>query len=86
MKRAPGGGQQGTLTNMWAETGSRPTAVKQTKYEWVYLYAAVDPLTGDSSALLARHVNITTVEFLLEIVSKEADANDHVVLVMDQAG
>ena len=27
-------GQQGTLTSVWAECGSRPTAVKQTEYEW----------------------------------------------------
>ena len=79
-------GQQGTLTNVWAEKGSRPTAVKQTRYEWVYLYAAVDPLTGDSSALLARHVNITTMEIFLKILSEEVGENDHVVLVMDQAG
>lgn len=50
-------GQQGTLTNVWARTGSRPAAVRQTRYEWVYLYAAVEPLTGESAALLAPNVN-----------------------------
>lgn len=30
-------GQQGTITNVWAKTGSRPTAVRKTRYEWVYL-------------------------------------------------
>ena len=30
-------GQQGMLTNVWAPKGSRPTAVKQTEYEWVYI-------------------------------------------------
>ena len=79
-------GQQGTLTTQWAEKGSRPTAVKQTKYEWVYLYAAVDPLIGDSSALLAPHVNIGTMEAFLQILSTEVSADDHLVLVLDQAG
>ena len=32
-------GRQGTVTKVWAPTGSRPTAVKQTRYEWVYPYA-----------------------------------------------
>ena len=50
-------GQQGTLTAVWAERGSRPAAVKQTEYEWVYLYAAVSPATGASSAMLAPSVN-----------------------------
>ena len=49
-------GQQGTLTRRWAPKGSRPTAVKQTEYEWVYLFGAVNPVTGDSSALLAPTV------------------------------
>lgn len=50
-------GQQGTLTHVWAQKGSRPTAIKQTEYEWVYLFAAVNPVTGDSSAMLAPTVN-----------------------------
>jgi len=44
------------LTKVWAEKGSRPTAVKQTGYEWVYLFGAVNPATGASSAMLAPHV------------------------------
>ena len=40
-------GQKGTLTKMWAEKGSRPTVIKQTRYENAYLYGAVDPVTGD---------------------------------------
>ena len=79
-------GQQGTLTKVWAPTGSRPTAVKQTKYEWVYLYAAVDPLTGASSALLTRHVNTEAMNEFLKILSQEVADDDHVVLVLDQAG
>ena len=34
-------GQQGTLTRVWGETGSRPSAIRQTEYEWAYLFAAV---------------------------------------------
>ena len=49
-------GQQGTLTRVWAERGSRPAAVKQTEYEWAYLFAAVNPATGASSALIASMI------------------------------
>lgn len=79
-------GQQGTLTHVWAEKGSRPTAVKQTRYEWVYLYAAVDPIRGESSALLARYVNLPTMEAFLEILARDVGPEDHAVLVLDQAG
>lgn len=79
-------GQQGTLTRVWASKGSRPTALKQTRYEWVYLYAAVEPKTGMASALLAPQVNTGTFNAFLKIVSREVEPHDHVVLIMDQAG
>lgn len=79
-------GQQGTLTRMWAPRGSRPTAIKQTRYEWVYLYAAVEPKTGFSSALLAPEVNTGTFNQFLRILSREVDRDDHIILIMDQAG
>jgi len=79
-------GQQGTLTGVWAECGSRPTAVKQTEYQWCYLFAAVNPLTGASSALVAPTVNTALMNRHLEFISREAGADKHVVLVLDQAG
>jgi transposase len=79
-------GQQGTLTNRWAEKGSRPTAVKQTEYEWCYLFAAVNPLTGASSALVAPTVNTELMNRHLKFIAKEAGPDAHVVLVLDQAG
>lgn len=79
-------GQKGTITKVWAEKGSRPPVVKQTRYEWAYLYAAVDPATGESSALVAHHVNTETMNAFLAIVSKELAADEHVVMVMDRAG
>lgn len=79
-------GQQGTLTNVWAPTGSRPTAVRQTRYEWIYLYAAVEPATGESAALLAPHVNMGTMNAFLKILAAERQPDEHFVLIMDQAG
>jgi transposase len=79
-------GQQGTTTRVWARTGSRPTAVKQTRYEWVYLYAAVEPATGVSVALQAPHVDTGTMNVHLAMLSDELGPGEHAVLVMDQAG
>jgi len=63
--------QQGTLTKVWAPRGTRPTAVKQTKYEWVYLYGAVEPATGESTALLAPYVNTPTMNVFLRMLSDD---------------
>jgi transposase len=79
-------GQQGTITDVWARTGSRPRAVRQTRYEWVYLYAAVEPASGESAALLAPNVNTGTMNAFLRILDAERRAGEHFVLIMDRAG
>jgi transposase len=78
--------QQGTMTRCWAQRGTRPTAVKQTEYEWVYLFGAVNPLTGTSSALLAPSVNTEYMNHHLRFISEQVGPDIHVVLVVDQAG
>ena len=79
-------GQQGTITAVWAKTGSRPRAVRQTRYDWVYLYAAVEPAGGESAALLAPNVNTGTMNAFLKILDAERKADEHFVLIMDGAG
>jgi hypothetical protein len=65
-------GQQGTITNLWARTGSRPTAVRQTKYDWCYLYAAVEPATGASAALIAPNADTGTMNQFCESLTPSA--------------
>jgi putative transposase len=36
-------GQKGTLTRVWAATGSRPTALRSDGYKSVYIFGAVCP-------------------------------------------
>ena len=79
-------GQQGTLTHVWAPKNSRPTAVKQTEYDWVYLLDAACPANGDSSALIAPTVNTHYMNEHLQFISERAGADRHVVPVLDQAG
>jgi transposase len=79
-------GQQGTLTNVWAETGSRPQRVRQTEYEWVYVYAAVNAVTGASSAMLAPNVNTDYMNAHLKFISAQVVPGSHGILVLDQAG
>jgi transposase len=79
-------GQQGTLTDVWARRGSRPRAVRQTRYEWVYPYGAVEPATGESAALVAPNVDTGTMNAFLRILDAERKADEHFVLIMDRAG
>jgi len=79
-------GQQGTMTRVWAKRGSRPTQIKQTEYQWVYLFGAVNPLTGDSVGLVAPTVNTFVMNAHLRMIGEHVGRKRHVVLVMDQAG
>jgi transposase len=63
--------------------------VRQTRYEWVYLYAlyaAVEPATGESAALVAPNVNTGTMNAFLKILDRARQDDEHFVLIMDQAG
>lgn len=79
-------GQQGTLTRVWARTGSRPTAVKQTEYQWLYVWAAVDPVTGDSAAMITPTVNTDLMNTFLDGLSGMLAADEHAIVVLDNAG
>lgn len=71
---------------MWAERGSSPRAVRQTEYKWGYVFGAVNPLTGQSSALIAPTVNTKLMNVHLRMIAQEAGQEVHVVLVLDGAG
>jgi transposase len=79
-------GQQGTLTRVWARTHSRPSAVRQTEYEWVYLWAAVEPATGASIAMITPTVNTDLMNTFLQGLSGTLGENEHAVLTLDNAG
>lgn len=79
-------GQQGTLTRLWARTGSRPTAVRQTQYDFLYVFTAVCPETGDACGLIAPHVNTAAMNIFLEQFSRELPDDAHAVMILDRAG
>ena len=79
-------GQQGTLTRVRAPVGSRPRAVKQTQYDYLYVRGAACPATGDTAGLLAPHLNTDVVNAFFDPFSKEVAPDVHVALIWDRAG
>ena len=79
-------GQQGTLTRVWARTGSRPTAVRQTQYDYLYVFTAVCPETGDACGLIAPNVSTGVMNVFLAQFSGELPVDLHAVMILDQAG
>ena len=59
-------GQQGTLARVWARRGTRPRAVKQTGYEWLYVLAAVCPSNGRAEGLLLPYIDGRLISIFLQ--------------------
>jgi len=79
-------GQQGTATNVWARRGTRPTAVRQTEYEYLWVLGIVCPETGKAEGLLSPRLNTEVVNVFLEQFSASLPTEEHAVLVWDGAG
>ena len=79
-------GQQGTITRVWAERGSRPRAPRDRRYEWAYLFGAICPQSRAGAAIIMPEVNVEAMnEHLLEI-SRHVSVGAIAVLVLDGAG
>ncbi len=78
-------GQQGSLTRVWARTGSRPRAVRQTQYDYLWVLGAVCPQSGQSCGLLAPHLDAGVVTLFLQQLAQEIKPDVIAVLLWDQA-
>jgi len=79
-------GQQGTLTYVWAEKGSRPRALKDLRYEWAYLFGAVCAERGVGAALVLPYADAGAMTLHLAEISRQVTLGAHAVLVCDGAG
>lgn len=76
------------LRKVWAAMGSRPTAVVNHRYEWLYVYGFVKPQTAETLWYLIPRVNTKWLNLVYENFTKDAgiSAKKKVLLVEDNAG
>lgn len=79
-------GQQGTLTRVWAERGTRPRAPRDTRYKWTYIFGAVCPERGATAALVMPHADTKAMNAHLVEISRTVAEGAHAILVLDGAG
>lgn len=79
-------GQQGSLVQVWARRGSCPRYAKQTQYQWIYLFGAVCPRSGQAVGYLMPTADTFCMNLYLAEISRAVDKDTHVALVLDQAG
>jgi len=74
------------LTRVWAPKGSRPRAVRQTQYQYVYVIGAACPATGQAEAIVAPYLDTAMLNRFLEQFSQALPPEVQAVLVWDRAG
>jgi len=79
-------GQQGTNTTVWARRGTRPTAVRQTEYQYLWVLGAVCPETGQGEGLISPCLNTSVVNAFLREFSSALPPDEHAVMLWDGAG
>jgi hypothetical protein len=79
-------GQQGSLTYVWAEKGSRPTAPRDRRYAWAYVFGAVCPARGAGAALVLPVANTAAMNLHLQEISTQVAPGAPAVVLGDQAG
>lgn len=79
-------GQQGTNTQVWARRGSRPMAVRQTEYDYLWVIGAVCPETGHAEGLLSPQLNTQVINLFLRQFAQTLPPEEHAVLIWDGAG
>ena len=76
-------GQQGTLTRIWAERGTRPRAPRDTRYIWSYIFGAVCPERAEAAALIMPHADTQAMSAHLAEIAKTVASGAHALLILD---
>ena len=79
-------GQQGSLTRIWAPTGTRPRKVRQRQFISTYLYGSACAATGETFGLVLPYTNTNAMHLYLKEFSKQIKDGKHVALIVDNAG
>jgi putative transposase len=79
-------GQKGRVCHRWWTRGQRPPGLCDRRYTWVHLFAAVRPATGQRFALVMPVVSTEAMNLFLDRFSRQLAADEHAVMVLDQAG
>lgn len=74
------------MTRVWAPRGSRPRAVRQTQYDYLWVLTAVCPATGAAEGLISPSLNTGVVNVFLTQLSASLEPDVHAVLFWDGAG
>jgi hypothetical protein len=79
-------GQKGRVCHRWFTRGQRPPGLCDQRYTWAHLFAAVQPATGKSFALVMSHVSTEAMQVFLDDFPMTLAPDEHAAMVVDGAG
>src|SRR5688500_15205573 len=85
-QRVQGVGQKGRLCHRWWLRGHRPPGRCDKRFEWAYIFAAVEPATGADVTLVLPEATTATMRLSLAEFAAGLPEDVHAVLVLDGAG
>lgn len=78
-------GQQGSLTRLWARTGTRPRGVRQQQFMYQSIYGACCPDYNKAAALVLPYANTCAMQEFLEEIPRNVHQDHHALVIMDRA-
>lgn len=79
-------GQKGTLTRLWARRGTRPRAIRDTRYEWAYIFGEVCPERAVGAAFVMPYADGGAFNAHSREIADWVAPEAHAVIVLDGAG
>ena len=79
-------GQQGGLTYVWADRGSRACAPRELRYQYAFIFGAICPARGVGAGLVLPTVNIEAMNLHLGEISRNVQPGSFAVIKLDGAG
>jgi transposase len=79
-------GQKGRVCHRWWLRGLRPAGIVDQRFTFAYMFAAVEPASGNNFCLVLPEVSTVAMTTFLRHFSKTLAANVQARLVLDGAG
>jgi len=79
-------GQKNKITRRWARRGTRPSAPKDQRTKWAYIFGAICPEKGTAAGLVMPYCDSQAMNEHLKEISAQVEPGHHAVVLLDQAG
>lgn len=71
----------------WCPSGARPPWLHEDRYQWLWLYAAVEPITGEAFVLFLPRTDSACLQAFLDAFRQRcAKAGGKIAMVLDGSG